>query len=73
MDALNRLIKRHVCYVTCRRVTDVIVKTFYFGRKIYKEEKIKKSWKVKFYENIRTKSRRSLLVKDLKHVSGPES
>lgn len=33
MDALNRLIKRHVCYVTCRRVTDVIVKTFYFGRK----------------------------------------
>lgn len=72
MDALNRLIKRHVCYVTCRRVTDVIVKTFYFGRKIYKG-KIKKSWKVKFYENIRTKSRRSLLVKNLKHVSGPES
>lgn len=72
MDALNRLIKRHVCYVTCRRVTDVIVKTFYFGRKIYKG-KIKKSWKVKFYENIRAKSRRSLLVKNLKHVSGPES
>lgn len=71
MDVLNRLIKRYVCYVICRCVIDVIVKIFYFGRKIYKE-KIKKSWKVKFYENIRMKSCRSLFVKDLKYVSGLE-